>query len=143
MKQYKVALTFAGEQRAYVQQVAERLAVQLGREQVFYDNNEKAKLAIPNLDLYLTHVYRYAGLIVPFLSKEYGEKAWCQHEWRTVRTVVFEGRAANVMYCRFDEAEIDGLPPIDGYIDLREHSPEAQGRHSHRHQICKRTLHIL
>lgn len=124
MKQYKVALTFAGEQRAYVQQVAERLAVQLGREQVFYDNNEKAKLAIPNLDLYLTHVYRYAGLIVPFLSKEYGEKAWCQHEWRTVRTVVFEGRAANVMYCRFDEAEIDGLPPIDGYIDLREHSPE-------------------
>ena len=44
-KRFKVALSFPGEQRNYVLQVAELLASELGKNKVFYDAWYKAELA--------------------------------------------------------------------------------------------------
>lgn len=48
-KRFKVALSFTGERRDYISQVAELLAAELGKDKVFYDAWYKAELARPNL----------------------------------------------------------------------------------------------
>ncbi len=124
-KRFQVALSFPGEQRAYVAQVANALADRLGREQVFYDEWYTAELARLNLDTYLQAVYHDgAELIVPFLCADYERKKWCGLEWRAIRDL-FEKRAdADIMPLRFDDTAIPGLFRIDGYIDLRQYTPE-------------------
>ena len=124
-KRFQVALSFPGEQRAYVAQVANALAERLGREQVFYDEWYTAELARLNLDTYLQAVYHDgAELIVPFLCADYERKKWCGLEWRAIRDL-FEKRAdADIMPLRFDDTAIPGLFRIDGYIDLRQYTPE-------------------
>ena len=52
--QYDVALSFAGEQRAYVRQVAELL--RRSNVSVFYDEFEEAKLWGKNLYTYLRDI---------------------------------------------------------------------------------------
>lgn len=68
---YAVALTFPGEQRPFVHEVAVILSKYLGQSHVFYDKFHSALLARPNLDEYLQIVYRErSSLIVVFLCNE-------------------------------------------------------------------------
>jgi hypothetical protein len=57
-KRFQVALSFAGEHRSFVEGVAEHLSRNLGQNRVFYDGYYEAELARPNLDTYLTNLYR-------------------------------------------------------------------------------------
>src|SRR6516164_3157717 len=67
MKRFQVALSFAGEHRSFVESVAEQLSRNLGQNRVFYDRYYEAELARPNLDTYLTNIYREeADLIAIF-----------------------------------------------------------------------------
>lgn len=121
-KQFKVALTFPGEKRDYVSQVAEGLNDRLG--DVFYDNYYEAELARTDLDLILQKIYHAnSELVVVFLCEEYEKKEWCGIEWRAVRDLI-KKRADKIMFMRFDNAEISGLFSIDGYIDLTRRTPE-------------------
>src|SRR5262249_39560640 len=52
-RRFRVALSFPGENRAYVASVAAHLKSGLGDGRVFYDNDYVAELARPNLDLLL------------------------------------------------------------------------------------------
>ena len=121
-EKFRVALTFAGEQRSYVAEVAQHLAKQIGRKNVFYDEWYSSSLAQADLDLRLIEIYRQADLVVPFLSADYEKKMWCRLEWRAVRSLLLE-RRNDVMFCRFDEVEIPGLFLQDGYLDLRRYDP--------------------
>lgn len=68
-RRFRVALSFPGERRDYVQAVAGNLAAALGREHVLYDEYLTAELARPDLDLYLGKLYREeSDLLVPFLA---------------------------------------------------------------------------
>ena len=49
-RRFKVALSFPGERREFVEKVAEKLASALGRESVFYDKYYEAELARGNID---------------------------------------------------------------------------------------------
>lgn len=121
-KRFRVALSFPGERRAYVEQVAVLLAQELGRRQVFYDRWHEAELAKPNLDLHLQKIYhRQAELVAVFLCREYREKQWCGLEWRALRDLIKRREDALLLPIRLDDAEIPGLLSIDGYVD-------AQGR---------------
>jgi hypothetical protein len=76
-KRFDVALSFPGEHRDFVRRVADDLSQQLHRERIFYDEWYEAKLARPNLDVYLQSIYRnQAELIVVFLCAEYEKKEW-------------------------------------------------------------------
>jgi hypothetical protein len=125
-KRFKVALSFPGEQRDYVLQVAELLASELGGEHtVFYDNWYEEELAISNLDIRLQKIYHDdAQLIVTFLCADYKRKEWCGLEWRAIRDLIKKRKDDDMMFLRFDNADISGLFSIDGYIDLRNRSPE-------------------
>lgn len=120
---FDVAFSFPGEARAFVEQVLRELDKRMNPDQVFYDNHFKAYLARPNLDVYLSRIYREnANLIVVFLSGDYQRKPWPGLEFRTVREIIFEKKHDKVMYIRLDDAQIDGILKTDGYIDARQHT---------------------
>lgn len=122
---FKVALSFPGEKREYVAQIARTLQDKLGNDKVFYDFDYKAHLARPNLDLLLQKIYgNNSELIAIFLCKEYDEKEWCGLEWRAIREIIKARNDKKVMFLRFDNSVVKGVFSIDGYIDLSSLKPE-------------------
>lgn len=90
----------------------------LDNDCLFYDFDYQSQLARPNVDTLLQNIYRnHAKLIVVFLSKEYAQKEWCGLEWRAVRDIIKSKGDEQIMFVRFDNAPIEGLFSIDGYID--------------------------
>ncbi|CAD78771.1 toll/interleukin-1 receptor domain-containing protein [Rhodopirellula baltica] len=115
---FKVAVSFPGEKRRYVSRVVDALRDPLGNDSVFYDFDYQAQLARPNLDTLLQRIYRdQSDLIVVFLCDEYAKKQWCGLEWRAIRDIIKSKEDERVMFVRFDDAEVDGMLSIDGYVD--------------------------
>ncbi|MEK6258225.1 MAG: disease resistance protein [Planctomycetota bacterium] len=115
---FKVAMSFPGEKRRYVSRVVDALRGPLGKDAVFYDYDYQGQLARPNLDTLLQRIYRdQSDLIVVFLCAEYAAKQWPGLEWRAVRDIIKSKEDHRVMFVRFDDASIDGVFSIDGFID--------------------------
>lgn len=122
---FRVAFSFPGELRGYVEQVSSHVKAELGPLAVFYDNDFIAQLARPNLDTLLQNVYlRNSDLVVVFLSSDYDRKMWCGIEWRAVRSFINNRSDETVMFFRADGAEIPGVFAHDGYIDISRFPPE-------------------
>lgn len=120
---FDVALSFPGEKRSYVADVANFLREELNDDCLFYDFDYQSQLARPNVDTLLQNIYRNnTKLIVVFLSKEYGQKEWCGLEWRAIRDIIKSKGDEQIMFVRFDDAPIEGLFSIDGYIDANKFS---------------------
>ncbi len=127
-RRFKVALSFPGEHREMISKVAESLKNVLREERVFYDKFHEVELAAPNLDLKLHRFYRdESDLIVVFICGKYDEKEWCGIEWRAVRELIKTKKRLDedVMFLRLDDAAIEGMLTIDGYIDVA--GKDAQG----------------
>ena len=119
---YDVCLSFAGEDREYVEQIATKLRG-LGVH-VFYDQDEKVELWGKDLYEYFADVYQNsARYCVIFVSNHYKEKLWTKHERRHAQVRAFENNGEYLLPVRFDDTELPGLPKTIGYIDLREVSP--------------------
>jgi hypothetical protein len=89
-KRFRVALSFPGEKRDFICQVADLVATAIGRERVLYDDYLTAELARPDLDVYLGQLYReQSELLVPFYCADYERKKWCKLEWRQMRDILF------------------------------------------------------
>ena len=124
-KRFRVALSFAGEQRAFVEEVAGHLTAQLGKDRVFYDGYYTAELARPNFDTYLTNIYlNESDLIVVFFSANYEQKDWPGLEWRGVRSLILTRADSDIMPFTFDGVIPVGMLPIDGYIAIEEKAPQ-------------------
>jgi hypothetical protein len=120
--QYDVALSFAGEDRAYVQMVADNLTSR--NVQVFYDEYEKATLWGKNLYEHLTDVYQNrAQYTVIFISRYYKAKVWTNQERRAAQARALTENNEYILPVRFDDTEIEGILPTQSYLDLRKHSP--------------------
>jgi hypothetical protein len=86
---FQVALSFPGEDRDLVQDIASRLEQRLGPNSCFYDFHYQAFLARPSLDTLLQSIYRNARLNVVFLSEHYERKRWCSGiEFRAIRDII-------------------------------------------------------
>ena len=121
---FKVALSFPGESRDFVVQVADEVKRRLGSGTVFYDKDFTAQLARPNLDTLLQKIYlSNSDLVVVFLSADYERKQWCGIEWRAIRNIIKNKSDHALMFMRFDDTVIAGSFAIDGYVDLREYTP--------------------
>ncbi|MDV6340249.1 TIR domain-containing protein [Nitrosomonas sp. Is24] len=124
-KRFLVALSFPGEHRNFVSQVADVLAESLGKDKVFYDQWYTAELAQPDMDTLLQSFYhKHAELVVPFLCADYERKKWCGLEWRAIRDLIKQRQSKDIMPMRFDSAEITGFYSIDGYVDLNDLAPQ-------------------
>jgi len=121
--EYEVALSFAGEQRPYVEEVATLLRAQGVR--VFYDDFERAKLWGKDLYEHLDYIYgRAAKYCVVFISSEYAEKIWTTHERKSAQARAISENEEYILPARFDDTEVPGLRSTLGLIDLRTTSPE-------------------
>lgn len=119
---YDVCLSFAGEQRAYVREVADLLAKRGVR--VFYDEREKVRLWGKDLYAYLDDIYQnLARHCVLFASAEYAKKVWTNHERRSAQARAIGEQGDYLLPARFDNTPIPGLPDTVGYIDLQEVAP--------------------
>jgi hypothetical protein len=121
-RKYDIALSFAGENRVYVEEVARCLRDQGIR--VFYDLYEEASLWGKNLYEHLCDVYQnQASYTVMFISKEYSAKLWTNHERQSAQSRAFEERQEYILPARFDDTEVPGLLRTIGYVDLRDRTP--------------------
>jgi TIR domain-containing protein len=120
---YDVCFSFAGENREYVQAVAD-VAMAHGLR-VFYDAYEKVDLWGKDLYQHLTEVYqKKAAYCAIFISSAYASKLWTKHELRAVQARAFTENEEYILPARFDDTSIPGILPTTGYIDLTKHSPE-------------------
>jgi hypothetical protein len=121
--QYDVCLSFAGEDRVYVERVANCLTSKGIR--VFYDKYERVELWGKDLYSHLDYVYRHAGkYCVVFVSKQYASKLWTNHERRSAQARAFSENREYILPARFDDTAIPGLPETVGYLDLRRMKPQ-------------------
>jgi len=121
---FDVALSFPGEIRDKVEQIAIELERELGPDKYFYDFNYKAQLARPNLDIFLQNIYaKQSRLIVVFYGSSYQKKEWCGIEFKVIRNLINRRRKNAVMLVKIDNKPVDGIHENDGYIDMRMHSP--------------------
>lgn len=120
---YDVALSFAGEDRAYVQQIAARLRLQGIR--IFYDEFAAAQLWGNDLYVLLDEVYRKrARFAVVFVSHHYASKPWTRHERQSAQARALTEVGPYLLPVRLDDSELPGLRPTVGYIDARDTSVE-------------------
>lgn len=133
MELYDVALSFAGEQREYVREVADHLK-SVGVN-FFYDDFEKANLWGRDLAVHLDTVYRKdARYVVPFVSKAYAAKVWPQHEFKSALARAVGLKDRYILPVRFDDTELPGLRPTIGYLDARKLEPK---------EIAEKILEVL
>lgn len=121
---FDVALSFPGEARAIVEQVAKELESRVGPNSYFYDNNYVSQLARPSLDTLLQDIYRNRSkLIVVFLGSDYQKKEWCGIEFRAIKEIILERDHKRIMFVRTDDGSVEGVFKTDGYVDARNFSP--------------------
>jgi TIR domain len=122
-REYDVALSFAGEDRQYVEKVAEGLRA--AGVSVFYDGFERAALWGKDLAEHLGEVYgKNSRFVVMFLSRAYAAKAWPNHEKQFAIGRQLASGERRILPARFDDTEIAGIASTIGYLDLRVLTPE-------------------
>jgi hypothetical protein len=101
MKKYHVALSFAGEDRKYVDEVAKRL--QKDGVKVFYDKFEETKLWGKDLYSYFSDIYQnQAFFTIMFISEAYKEKLWSNHERKSAQSRAFSENREYILPAFFD-----------------------------------------
>jgi len=127
--EYDLALSFAGEERPYVEKVVEFLKAY--DVKVFYDENEEEEAKMWGMDLteYLYNVYsKRAFYCVMFISINYANKIWTRHEKRSALERAIREKREYLLPARFDDTAIDALSSTFKYIDLRKKTPEELGK---------------
>jgi len=126
-RRFRIALSFPGEQRRFVGEVARCLAKEVGEDSILYDKFREAEFARPDLDTYLPTLYRMESeLIAVFLCAEYAKKRWCRLEWRSIRQLICTSDSGRIMFLSFDD--IGDVPEIgilssDGYALIGNRAP--------------------
>jgi TIR domain len=120
---WDVALSFAGAQRDYVEQVAQALKARGLR--CFYDADEQIDLWGKYLAEELPTIYgEQAAAVVVFISAEYAERDWTRHERRAALARAVRERREYVLPARFDDTPLPGLLPDMVTVDLRTRTPQ-------------------
>lgn len=121
-RKYEIALSFAGEDREYVEMVADQLRNK--GVKVFYDRYVETDLWGSDLYTQLVDVYmKQAQYTLMFISAHYLQKLWTNHERRAAQARDIEEAREYILPARFDDTEVPGILPTTGFIDLRRLAP--------------------
>ena len=122
--EYDVALSFAGEDRAIVEEFASRLKAK--DIKVFHDEYEAADMWGKDLVDHLVNIYsRKARYCVMFISQYYPLKKWTRVERRAAQERAYRDSNEYILPLRVDDTQVPGVAETTGYRDLREHSIES------------------
>lgn len=120
---YDIALSFAGEDREYVDKVATLLKE--NGINVFYDKFEQVDLWGKDLGIHFDYVYRrLSKYFIPFISVNYEMKVWTNYEVRTAIARAIENKEEYILPVRFDKTELAGIRSTIGYLDASSLAPE-------------------
>ena len=123
-KRFRIAFSFAGEKREFIEKVARILADRFGEDAILYDKFCEAEFATADLGVDLPELYhKESDLVVVVLCQNYAAKEWCGLEWRAVHALIKERKAGDVMLCRFDHATVKGLYSTAGFVELDDKTP--------------------
>ena len=121
-RRWDVALSFAGQQRDYVGQVAEALKARGVR--CFYDADKQVRLWGTHLAEELPRIYaRESAAVIVFISADYAAGDWTRLERRAAFSRAVAQVGAYVLPARFDDSELPGLLPDVVTVDLRQYTP--------------------
>jgi tetratricopeptide (TPR) repeat protein len=126
-RRFSIALSFPGEYRNTIEEVATCLSRAHSKEKILYDKYHEAEFARIDLDIYLPNLYRTESeLVVIFLCKNYIEKRWCNLEWRYIKQLIATPEQHRIMLLAID-APADmtelGILPGDGCVDISTKQP--------------------
>jgi tetratricopeptide (TPR) repeat protein len=123
-RRFRVALSFAGEKRHFVREVAHILATRFGEAAILYDEFHTAESVRYDTGIYLARLYsEQSDLIVPILCPKYDAKRWTGWEWVHIYGLLTKEEGYRVMPCRFEYAEVEGLGPAASFLELDKLSP--------------------
>lgn len=112
---YDVVLSFAGEDREYVEECADILTA-LGIK-VFYDSYEQDVLWGKDLYTFLADIYsnkaRYA---IVFISQHYVKKCWTKHEFKFINERMFNSETEYLLPVFLDDTKLCGIPETQGCL---------------------------
>lgn len=118
---YDIALSFAGEDRQYVEKIA--YGLKENGVKVFYDKFKTAELLGKDLYQYLNDIYKNkANYCIVFISEAYKKKAWTQHELASAQTRAFLDDKEYILPIYIDMVSIPGINETVGYISKTEYT---------------------
>lgn len=121
---YDIVLSFAGEDRAIAEKIAEELKEK--GVNVFYDKYEEAELWGKDLYEHLSEVYSEQGrYCIMLISKHYAQKAWTNHERKSAQERAFKENEEYILPVRLDDTRIPGIRETVGYLDYRTKSVDS------------------
>jgi tetratricopeptide (TPR) repeat protein len=128
LRRFAIAMSFPGERRDYVEQVAKALLPAFGGEEgkarIFYDNWHESLIIGYASNRKLQDIYTDSDLIVPFYCQDYRRKKWCGAELRVIEQLLLEEEFDRVLPFRFDQVEIPSTFKTDIVLDVSGRSPE-------------------
>ena len=121
---FDVAVSFAGEDREYVEGFVRRL--QSIGVKVFYDQDHLAAMWGENLIDFLEAVYTHrARYAILFVSHHYVQKKWTDYERRSVQDRALQQAVPYLLPIRLDDTKLPGLPSTVLYLDSRSTAVDA------------------
>lgn len=121
-RDFDVAVTFAGEEREFVEEVV-RL-VKADGFTVFYDEDAKADLWGEDLTEFFADVYeRRSRYAVMFISAAYAAKPWTRLERRSVLTRAMQAESPYLLPVRFDSTQLPGVRSTIGHLEALKEGP--------------------
>ena len=119
---FDIALSYAGEQQAFVERVAEELDYRGIR--VYFDKFDQANLWGTDLREHFANLFRNeCQYCVVFSSQEYATKMWPTLEMENILARVMNDKGAYILPIKFDDTIIPGIPYTIGYLDARKLTP--------------------
>lgn len=126
--QYDVAVSFAGEDRPFVEEVVSEL--KLRGLSVFYDKDEVAKLWGKNLIDFLGETYGdKAAVCVMFISRHYIAKDFTTLERAHAQARAMRDPCEYILPVRIDDTPVPGMPSSIAYLDSATYSAAAIADH--------------
>lgn len=112
---YDVALSFAGEDRSYVEECA-NILTSLGIR-VFYDSYEQSELWGKDIYTFLADIYsNKAKYAIVFISKFYVAKRWTKHEFKFINERMFKNDTEYLLPVLLDDTTLLGVPQTQGFL---------------------------
>ena len=122
-RSFSVGLSFAGEQRDYVEAVA--LGLRTRGVDVFYDAFHEVELWGCNLVDTLDDLYsERMNAVILFISKEYVEKPYTDVERQAALSKAIQTRQKYIFPVKFDAVKLPGLPSTISYLAASRNTPE-------------------
>lgn len=121
-ERFDVAISFAGSERTYADALAH--SVQDANFDVFYDDFYKAALWGKDLPVFFDEIYRKRSrFCVIFVSKEYAERMWTNHERQSAQARAIEQHGSEyILPVKVDGSDLPGMPNTIAYLSLSDHT---------------------